>query len=311
MLENSVLAPGAASVGVRYTNSQVDIARNDTFVGGQYGAYFTNNATDVTLLDDVFTGQTGACVYFNSDSLIDQSIYAGLVSYFGDGNIYNPTGGGYLATVVDSTQPSNNYSTLDAYAEYWYVKQYGTGILNQRRQRRRHWLPQRPAQPPSRAVFVNRSGGDFRLANVAPNLVDTGVAQVYGRTQQGVSPTVWDAQGNVRVQGNAVDAGAYETAGAISATFTLATAGTTSAGVYDSNGNLIRTLWSGVKYPAGTVTAYWNGLDDNNNPMSNGNYTIKLLSNNVQYVWDGAMNNSSPLWTAPTFKPTSSPSSRW
>ena len=29
--------------------------------------------------------------------------------------------------------------------------------------------------------------------------------------------------------------------------------------------------------------------------MTNGNYTIKLLSNNIQYVWDGAMNNSNPL----------------
>ena len=92
-----------------------------------------------------------------------------------------------------------------------------------------------------------------------------------------------------------MERGAYETAGAISATFTLATAGTTSAGVYDSSGTLVRTLWSGVKYPAGSVTAYWNGLNDNNVPMSNGNYTIKLLSNNVQYVWDGAMNTSSPL----------------
>ena len=36
-----------------------------------------------------------------------------------------------------------------------------------------------------------------------------------------------------------------------------------------------------MKYPAGTVTAYWNGLNDNGTPMANGNYTIKLLSNNV------------------------------
>ena len=101
-----------------------------------------------------------------------------------------------------------------------------------------------------------------------------------------MSPTVWDAEGNARAQGNAVDAGAYEAAGAISKTFTLATAGTTSAGVYDSTGTLVRTLWSGVKYPAGSVTAYWNGLNDSNVPVANGDYTIKLLSNNVQYVSD-------------------------
>ena len=71
-------------------------------------------------------------------------------------------------------------------------------------------------------------------------------------------------------------------------------AASTSAGVYDANGNLVRTLWSGVAEPAGTVTAYWNGLETNNTPAPNGNYTFKLLSNNVEYVCDGSMNNSSP-----------------
>ena len=202
--------------------------------------------------------------------------------------------GGYVATVVDGT--TKNYSTLDAYAEYWYVKQYGTSVINSNGDSGigiGYRSDQRSLQ--AAPVFVNSSGGDFRLANIAPNYIDTGAAQVYGRMQQGVSPTVWDGQGSVRAQGNAVDAGAYETAGAISATFTLPTAGATSAGVYDPTGKLIRTLWSGVKYPAGTLTAYWNGLNDSGVPMNNGNYTIKLLSNSIQYVWDGAMNNSSPL----------------
>ena len=55
----------------------------------------------------------------------------------------------------------------------------------------------------------------------------------------GVSPPTWDAQGNARAQGSVegIVAAPYETTGAVSATFTLATAGTTSAGVYDSNGN--------------------------------------------------------------------------
>ena len=50
----------------------------------------------------------------------------------------------------------------------------------------------------------------------------------------------------------------------------------------------------GLYEPAGSLTAYWNGLNSNNVPAATGNYQIKLLANNVQYVWDGTMNNSSP-----------------
>ena len=293
MLQNSIVAAGPTSAGVRYNNSKVIIARNNTFVGGRYGAYFTGASTDVTLLNNVFTGQTGSGVYFNSDSLMDVDAANSLVSYFGDGNIYNPASGRYVATVVDAT--TNNYSTVSDYAKYWYTKQYGTAILSylgdvgagigyRSEQRSIRGTP----------TFVSSAGGDYRLAAVAPNLVDTGAAQVFGRTAIGVSPTVWDGQGSARSQGNAVDAGAYETAGAVSNTFTVNTVASTSAGVYDSSGKLVRTLWSGVKYPAGPVTAYWNGLNDNNVAMGNGSYTIKLLSNNVQYVWNGGMNTSNP-----------------
>ena len=42
-----------------------------------------------------------------------------LPGYEGDGNIFNPAGGGYVATVG-----TTNFSTLDSFAEFWYVLQY-------------------------------------------------------------------------------------------------------------------------------------------------------------------------------------------
>ena len=271
-LENSVLAGGASSAGARYSNSKIISVRNNTFVGGQYGAFFTGGSADIGLQNNIFTGQSGSGVYFNSDSL----------SYGGNSNIYNPAGGGYVATVVDGT--TRTYSTVSDYTKYWYTKQYGAAILNGNDSGAGIGYRNEARSFRGAPVFMSSVQGDYRLAAIAPNLVDTSS-----------STTVWDGQGNPRGQGNAGDAGAYETAGAVSHAFTLATAATTSAGVYDSTGKLVRTLWSGVKYPAGSVTAYWNGLDDNNSPMSNGSYSIKLLSNNVQYVWDGAINNSFPL----------------
>jgi len=294
MLENSVLAAGTSSAGVRYTNSSVIVARHNTFTGGQVGAWFTGGSINVTLLNNIFTGQTGSGVYFNSDSLMDVDGAYSLVSYFGDGNVYNPAGGGYVATVVDGT--TNNYSTVSDYAKYWYIKQYGAAIIKTNGDSGRG-IGTRSEQFSIRGtpLFVASGSGDYRLAPQAPNLVDTGAAYVFGRTRISPSAIVWDGQGKSRSLGNAVDAGAYETAAAVSQKFTLATAAKTSAGVFDGAGKLIRTLWSGRKSPAGTVTAYWNGLNDSNVAVSNGNYTIKLLGNNVQYSWDGAMNNSSPI----------------
>ena len=246
LLENSVLAPGAGSVGARYNNSQVVIARNNTFVGGQYGAYFTGGSLDVTLLNNIFTGQTGAGVYFNSDSLMEvndtgttdklnNEIIYNKVSYFGDGNVYNPASGGYVATVIDGT--TNNYSTVSNYAKYWYTKQYGAGVINTNGdsgvgvgyRSDQSSILGAPASSTAAAAISGWPTSPRTSSIRAP------LRSMAGR-HMGVSPPVWDGQGNVRVQGNAVDAGAYETAGAITAKFTLTTAGTTSAGVYDSSG---------------------------------------------------------------------------
>ena len=83
--------------------------------------------------------------------------------------------------------------------------------------------------------------------------------------------------------------------------FTLDEPCKTSAGVFSTNGTLIRTLWSKVRYyAAGTYTAVWDGLDDNSNAMPAGVYQIKLLQHNVEYVWDGAIGNTSAEVSGPT-----------
>ena len=75
----------------------------------------------------------------------------------------------------------------------------------------------------------------------------------------------------------------------------------TSAGVYKPDGTLVRTLWSNVRYyAAGFYSATWDGNDDNGNPVSAGTYAVKVLQHNVNYVWDGAIGNSSLAQSGPT-----------
>lgn len=77
-------------------------------------------------------------------------------------------------------------------------------------------------------------------------------------------------------------------------TFTLTTSASTSAGVYNSFGVLIRTLWSGMRYAAGVYSVQWdNLLDDGVTTAPFGVYTAKVLSNNVTYDWLGVIGNTS------------------
>ena len=48
----------------------------------------------------------------------------------------------------------------------------------------------------------------------------------------------------------------------LSFSFTLKSGSLTSAGVYEEDGTLLRTLWSGKSYKAGTHRGSWDGLDD-------------------------------------------------
>jgi len=45
-----------------------------------------------------------------------------------------------------------------------------------------------------------------------------------------------------------------------------------SAGVYDVEGRLLRTLWRGERLPAGRQNPQWNGADDQGQPLPPGRY---------------------------------------
>lgn len=81
-------------------------------------------------------------------------------------------------------------------------------------------------------------------------------------------------------------------------TFTLDEPCGTSAGVYRSDGTLVRTLWSNVRYnKAGTYSTNWDGNDDSGTAVTAGTYMVKVLENNVHYVWNGVIGNtSSAMW---------------
>ena len=79
----------------------------------------------------------------------------------------------------------------------------------------------------------------------------------------------------------------------VSFSFSLTSSSNTSAAVFDANGNLIRHLWSNVRYPSGTHIYEWDRLDEFGHFCPDSGYVFKLLSNNVHYTWEGTLGNSS------------------
>jgi hypothetical protein len=83
--------------------------------------------------------------------------------------------------------------------------------------------------------------------------------------------------------------------------FTLASTVTTSAGIFKINDNgddvLVRTLWSSVVYNPGTYSYTWDGTDDLGNLLPNGNYKWRIVTNNIQYTWQGIIGNTSSSFT--------------
>jgi hypothetical protein len=73
----------------------------------------------------------------------------------------------------------------------------------------------------------------------------------------------------------------------------------TSGGVFSEDGVLLRTLWNNRTYTAGTHTEYYDGLDDNG-VLVTVPYTIKVLTNDVTYTWQGVIGNTSSSFTGNT-----------
>jgi len=74
----------------------------------------------------------------------------------------------------------------------------------------------------------------------------------------------------------------------------------TSAGIFDSRGQLVRTLWSGRSDLAGTLTIEWDGRDEDGRPTPRAeSYRVRVLAHNIRYVWDGVIGNTSRDFTGP------------
>ena len=82
----------------------------------------------------------------------------------------------------------------------------------------------------------------------------------------------------------------------------------TSAAVYDSDGTLVRTLWMGGAYAAGTYGYIWDGLDDYGKRASGSSFTIKVAYNNIDYHWDGIIGSTENSWSGPYNWDASTPS---
>jgi len=88
--------------------------------------------------------------------------------------------------------------------------------------------------------------------------------------------------------------------GSYTINFTLTAPTNMSAGIFGSDGHLVRTLWGNQAYTAGTYQQSWDGTDDFGNPVPVDTFTAKVLTHNVYPNWDGTIGNSSTYATGTT-----------
>jgi len=67
-------------------------------------------------------------------------------------------------------------------------------------------------------------------------------------------------------------------------TYELPRAGLTSAGVFDADGKLVRTLWRTTSQPAGKHSETWDGMTDFKQPAAPGKYEVRVVLNNGTYT---------------------------
>ena len=72
----------------------------------------------------------------------------------------------------------------------------------------------------------------------------------------------------------------------------LSQGGLTSAGIFDSNGKMVRTLWALETFSAGNVSGSWDGLDDFGTPVPAGSYAWRVIRNGTQYNNIGVIGNT-------------------
>src|ERR1700722_14139336 len=82
------------------------------------------------------------------------------------------------------------------------------------------------------------------------------------------------------------------------ASVVLLVSASTSAGIFDSEDRLVRTLWSGRYHTSGAITVDWDGRDDDGVAMPDSvRYRARILMHNVRYVWEGVIGNTSAEFT--------------
>ncbi len=97
---------------------------------------------------------------------------------------------------------------------------------------------------------------------------------------------LWDTSGEAKPVGQQLSPSG------VKFKYTLSGDAMTSAGVYDKDGKLVKTLWSGKQGYDGDNFGTWDGKDDFGNPMPQGDYEVKILSHNVNYERDSVIGNS-------------------
>jgi hypothetical protein len=74
-----------------------------------------------------------------------------------------------------------------------------------------------------------------------------------------------------------------------------------SAAAYKTDGTLVKTIWRKQRYfAAGSYGGVWDGTDDSGVAVAAGAYQIKILQNNMRYIWDGVIGNTSADMTGRT-----------
>lgn len=86
--------------------------------------------------------------------------------------------------------------------------------------------------------------------------------------------------------------------------FELDAEASTTGGIFDAEGKLVRVLWKLKKLPAGKHERGWDGLDDLDRPLPPGDYRWKVVANRAVYRNVGAVGNSGLPPTAKAHTPT-------
>ena len=97
---------------------------------------------------------------------------------------------------------------------------------------------------------------------------------------------------------DAAAAGSHGRPGGVTGSVWAPPAKQMSAGVFDADGKLLRTLWSGRSTPAAReVEVWWDGeFDEHVDPSAcdSAGCEIRLVASNVTYTWEGLIGNTGP-----------------